>query len=711
MRVAFLSTEFILALSIGAGVLISVMVGTRTSREAAFGCFLAAGGLTLLAARALSGARAAAESDAGGVVGALEFIGVLISVVGVAILIRVAVRERRSMLLQSTLAGATAELQATRGLLNSVLRSAPGATLVLREVVSNDGQRRLEIRIVNGEVEQLFGVSKQRLYGKTLEQVAPMHLREWLSTAASDVKRSGLPYRAERSCRTTARTEWFELAVVPHGDGVTMTVADVTNQKRIEDALRRAAYTDPLTGLANRAMLKKVLADTVHRARRNEDYGFSLMFLDFDRFKQINDSLGHEVGDELLKSIAERLNAEVRRLEPAAAGCPEHLSCRLGGDEFVLLLSGLFDREEAALFAASLVDSFKEAHELSGNSVVSTASVGVVVCEGQYVAASDALRDADCAMYEAKSGGKARYVVFSESMRAKEADTAQFESDLRGAVERQILRAAFQPVVNLWDGQIEGFEALARWDHPSRGSIGPETFIKMAEKLGVIRQLGELMLYRACEAVKLLNEVSISRPVNVHVNHSKLELLDTSFVSVVRRVLDQTGADPQRLTIEITESVCVAHQEQIVPVLRSLRELGVRVVIDDFGTGDSSFIALDRFPIDALKIDRRFLQSEREARSRAAILRAMVEMTHHLHIPVVVEGIETIDDLILLQSLECDHGQGWLLGDAMPLDEAERAVAMGFTRWVQDGALAEKLRVDRRVADHFSRPLGSSRAA
>lgn|GEM_PF-2626822 len=707
-----LSAEFLVALSIGAGVLISVFVGARASREAAVGCFLAAGGLTLLAARVLASPQP--EPDAGLTVPhgmeAVEFVGVLIAVAGVAILTRVAIRERRSVMLESTLAGATAELQATRGLLDSVLRSAPGATLVLREVAGQSSQRRLEIRIVNGEVEQLFGVSKQRMYGKTLEQVAPKHLREWLSTAASDVKRSGLPYRAERRCEAHTRTEWFELAVVPHGDGVTMTVADVTNQKRIEDALRRAAYTDPLTGLANRAMVKKALADAVHRARRNQDYGFTLMFLDFDRFKQINDSLGHEVGDELLKSIAGRLNAELRRLEPPPAGYPEHLSCRLGGDEFVLLLSGIFDENEAAGVADSLVESFGDPHELSGNSVVSTASVGVVVCDGQYMAASDALRDADCAMYEAKTGGKARYVMFTEAMRVLEADTAQFEADLRTAVERQNLRAAFQPVVNLWTGQIEGFEALARWDHPSRGAVEPETFIRMAEKLGIIRRLGELMLYRACEAIKALNEVSIGRPVSVHVNHSKLELLDASFVGLVQRVLDQTGADPQRLKIEITESVCVAHQEQIVPVLCRLRELGVRIAIDDFGTGDSSFMALDQFPIDELKIDRRFLQSEREVRSRAAILRAMVDLAHHLDIPVVVEGIETVEDLILLQSLECDHGQGWLLGDSMPLDEAERAVAMGYAQWVQDGTLIEKLRVDRNVAEHFARAIGARAA-
>lgn len=582
------------------------------------------------------------------------------------------------------------ELRTSHSIVESMMRSGLDAKLVVRAEREHQlSEPRFIVRLVNGQVEQLFGRPAARLRGRPLQDASPQYLRDWLIDAASCAWQTGLPYQAERRF-DNERTEWFEIRAVRHLNGVTISIADTTDRRRVEDALRREAHTDPLTGLANRAKFKQELASTVHRVHQRTSVGYTLMYLDFDRFKIINDSLGHEVGDELLCSIADRMRAALRSLD-IESGC-SGLAARLGGDEFVLLIEGLIDAESVHSLSQELVNLFGEPHQLSGNSVISTASIGVVIDDGAYSDAQDALRDADTAMYTAKEAGKGCYRLFDDHIRSQVTDELSLEKDLRLAVEGNEFHLAYQPIVDLSTGEITAFEALIRWQHDRRGVVQPGSFIELAEELGLIGQIGEWVLREACRAAISLNEVAQDgKQIRVAVNHSKRELLSGDFVGVVRSVIEETGAEPWMIKVEVTESLCVKHMDEVVPVLRDLRAFGVQAVIDDFGTGDSSFTAIEQFPIDVLKIDRCFIRSDRDHRTRAAILHAMIELAHNLQIPVVAEGVESVEDLLMLQSLDADEGQGWLFSEAIRLDEAERLVANGMSRWIESLPIIEHM--------------------
>ena len=617
--------------------------------------------------------------------GIVKLVGLGMLLIGVLLLARSSPRDDDQRLID-----AHKEIRTSHSIVESMLRSGLDAKLVVRaERDHRLSEPRFIVRLVNGQVEQLFGRPAARLRDRPLQDASPQHLRDWLVDAASCAWQTGLPYQAERRF-DNERTEWFEIRAVRHLNGVTISIADTTDRRRVEDALRREAHTDPLTGLANRAKLKQELASTVHRVQQRTSVGYTLMYLDFDRFKIINDSLGHEVGDELLCSIADRMRAALRALD-SASGCTG-LASRLGGDEFVLLIEGLVDVERVHALSDELVNLFGEPHQLSGNSVVSTASIGVVIDNGIYSDAQDALRDADTAMYTAKEAGKSCYKRFDDDIRLQVTNELSLEKDLRLAVEGNEFLLAYQPIVDLSTGEITSFEALIRWQHDSRGVVQPGSFIELAEELGLIGQIGEWVLREACKAAISLNEVSQDgKRVRVAVNHSKRELLSGDFVAVVRNVIEETGAEPWMIKVEVTESLCVKHMDEVVPVLRDLRAYGVQAVIDDFGTGDSSITAIERFPIDVLKIDRCFIRSERDDRTRAAILHAMIELAHNLQIPVVAEGVESVEDLLMLQSLDADEGQGWLFSEAIRLEEAERLVANGMSRWIESLPIIEHM--------------------
>lgn len=587
------------------------------------------------------------------------------------------------------------DLHNARNIAESMLKSALGAKLVLSTEDTPTGQT-FTVRMVNGSVEQLFGAPASKLVNARLERVCPEYLYPWLSKLAAQSIETKLPCQDERRF-DGKHTQWYELRAVAFPSGVTINISDITDRRRIEDALRREAMTDPLTGLANRSQLKSTLAEVVHRVSIRAGRGLTLFYIDFDRFKVINDSLGHDVGDELLCSIASRLKTAVQSLN---TGKGSKLAARLGGDEFVILAEGMHDEEEAARFAAELVSIFAEPHKLGMHNVVSTASIGLAIDQGDSRRAEDIMRDADMAMYSAKETGKGRYVIFDESLRERALSEATLEKDLRVAVEKEEFGIAFQPIINLRTGDVHSFEALIRWVHPMRGYVAPEQFIPLAEELGLIDQIGEQILRRSCFAAKAMQEItSTKRPITVSVNHSKRELLSGKFVDSLASILDETGIDSSLIKIEVTESVCVKHQSEVVPVLEQIRALGVHTVIDDFGTGDSSFSCVEQFPLDQIKIDRRFLHSDRDDTTRRAILSTMIEMAQSLQVPAVCEGIESREELELMLELGCDLGQGWVFAEAMPLDEALELAASGLSRWIENLPLLEAIEKNAKRKD------------
>lgn len=453
------------------------------------------------------------------------------------------------------------------------------------------------------------------------------------------------------------------------------SLTDITRQKEAEEHLRADAMTDRLTGLANRAMAHERINAALRRHRANPKQStFAVLFLDFDRFKIINDSLGHEAGDSLLRGIAERLKTTLRGSDVlGGARMPAGLPARMGGDEFVVLLEDPSGPEDAMVVADRLLNAFASPHKIGGHEVVSTVSIGITTSETGYDRAEDVIRDADTAMYRAKTTGKARHVLFNSQMHDEAKAKLKLESDLRAALDAGQFRLHYQPILALDSGDLYGFEALIRWRHPERGLIPPCDFIPLAEETGLILPIGQWV---AAEAARQLQRWRADLPhcaeLRMNFNLSRRQIIHPDLVGQLRRILQQTGLPPHLLRLEITESMVMHDTRQSVAVLDELRKLGVKLVMDDFGTGYSSLSCLHRFPIDELKIDRSFILNMSERPDYAAVIHAIVTLAHNLRISVTAEGIEQAPQLAQLQALDCDHGQGYHFARPMDAEAAEQ---------------------------------------
>jgi diguanylate cyclase (GGDEF)-like protein/PAS domain S-box-containing protein len=433
-------------------------------------------------------------------------------------------------------------------------------------------------------------------------------------------------------------------------------VRDITEQKRLMEQLHERAFNDALTGLPNRATILRRIQDAIDR----NDGHMALLFLDFDRFKLINDSLGHDVGDALLREIARRLRNGLQKTDCATPA-------RLGGDEFVVLLEKLNSPAEAISIAERLLNVLAESYRLGDHTVYSSASIGVVTSEHSFDSASDMLRDADLAMYEAKMAGKARYAVFDQTLCEKAQARLRIESELRNIVERNELRLVYQPIVSLETGRMVGVEALLRWIHPVRGPVSPAEFITIAEETGIIVPIGSWAIDEACRqfAEWQRSLPPEHRPACVHVNVSRKQLLSPTLVECVGESLARHAVPPECLHLELTESMIMDDPKFTVAVLHELRRLGVKIDMDDFGTGYSSLSCLQEFPIDVLKIDRAFIRNLNRVRDFAALLHAVLTLADNLDLQVVAEGIEDAAQLALLQGLGCAYGQGYFFAKPM----------------------------------------------
>ncbi|HEY2462388.1 MAG TPA: EAL domain-containing protein [Candidatus Acidoferrum sp.] len=428
---------------------------------------------------------------------------------------------------------------------------------------------------------------------------------------------------------------------------------------------------DALTGLPNRLLFIDRLERLIEHTKRHKNYLFAVVFLDLDGFKMINDSLGHVAGDQLLVGVANRLEKCLRVTDTVTRIEKLFTIARLGGDEFTILLDQIADPNDVTLVAERLMSALALPFDLGGKEVFTSASMGIALSSIGYDKAEDILRDADTAMYRAKSLGKSRCEVFDVEMRARVIARLQLETDLRNAVERKEFRNFYQPIISLDSGSIVGFEALLRWQHPGRGLVQPLEFIPVAEETGIIRELGWWNFQEACRQIGVWNaHRNDSSPLTMSVNLSIKQLLQPNLVADIDKLLREMGLSPEILKLEITESTVMADPSGSVEMLRQIKSLGVQLSVDDFGTGYSSLSYLQRFPLDTLKIDRSFTQAIGEGGDSMEIVRTLLPMAKSLRLNVIAEGVETAEQLAILRKLHCEYAQGFYFSKPVTADEA-----------------------------------------
>ena len=473
----------------------------------------------------------------------------------------------------------------------------------------------------------------------------------------------------QRYIHKTGRTVWTSWSVSAASEvhskqpNLIFQIQDISGKKIAEEKLQHEATHDALTGLPNRAFFMSRLGSALEKAHSIGRYKVSVLFIDLDRFKVVNDSLGHLVGDQLLKGIAERLRECMR---------PSDIVARLGGDEFTILVEGTYDEMEVTRIAERIQHKFGIPFDLDGHEVYSSASIGILHASDKHLASEDMMRDADTAMYQAKRAGKARHAVFDEEMHKAAREILQLETDLRRAVERDEITVHYQPIYSLSTNRIEGVESLARWNHPQLGYISPNKFIPLAEEIGLIDSLCEKVLRQACRDIGSLHDRrSKDKQLSMSINLSCRQFAQSSLVQIICGILDETAFSPENLKVEITESVFFEHPERAVQMLNKIRDIGIDINIDDFGTGYSNLSYLMKLPISTLKIDRSFISMVDDDGSNDEIVEAIVNLARNLGLKVVAEGIETAAQLEKLKNLNCEGGQGYYFAAPMNFEELQ----------------------------------------
>jgi diguanylate cyclase (GGDEF)-like protein/PAS domain S-box-containing protein len=520
---------------------------------------------------------------------------------------------------------------------------------------------------VNQRFIEISGYSREELLGQDHKILnSGIHPRSFFAEMWRVIANGGF-WRGEICNRAKdGRLYWVDSSIGPIRDGsgeITGYLAvrfEITHQKLVQEQLYRSANFDELTGLTNRAsLLRRLEQDCLAGA------GYTVLYLDFDRFKMINDSLGHLVGDATLRAIASRLLASARE---SAGGCSDVTVARIGGDEFVVLLTHERGASGGVALAEHLLGEFAKPLRVGEREFFLTASIGITTSEDAGdPGPSEILRRADTAMYGAKVSGGGRYAAYRSDMTDRIHRRLRLENDLHLALEGDHLSLVYQPIISLESGAVAGLEALLRWRHPEHGEIPPDEFIPIAEQTGLAPAIGDFVLREVCrQTARWRRSLGFGAPPWVSINLSRAQLHQHDLVDRFARALRESGVPPETLKTEITESAVMHDREAGIPVLWALRALGVRQCLDDFGTGQSSLESLHELPVDVLKLDRSFIARLTDNRGFAAIVHATIQLASNLSMEVVAEGIETREQMVVLQSMGCDLGQGYLLSRPLP---------------------------------------------
>ncbi|MBU1690840.1 MAG: EAL domain-containing protein [Gammaproteobacteria bacterium] len=521
-----------------------------------------------------------------------------------------------------------------------------------------------------------FNASAQRMFGYDADEVAGMRFYSLVvdetglhESCARLLDGDTLSFVARRKNGVTFPM-LLSVSAFRHGDQQLMAAVaqDISERKAFEEQLSQLAYYDMLTGLPNRRLFLDRLAQAVAQSQRHAKL-LAVMFLDLDRFKNVNDTLGHEIGDELLRLVAERLRSVVRKCDTAA---------RLGGDEFVILLDDIAHVRDAEMVAEKIIELFAQPFNIGGHELFSSTSIGITVFPLDADDTDTLLKNADAAMYGAKHQGRGIYRLYAPEMNASLAERVSMESALRKAIAKENLLLHYQPQILLQyqpqigrvSGEIVGMEALVRWQHPELGLIMPDSFISLAEDSDLIIPLGEWVLHQACEQARIWRDAGLP-PLRIAVNMSPRQLQHPRLLDQIRQTLARTGLDPTCLELEITESMILQHSDELIGTLTELRQMGISIAIDDFGTGHSSLSALQRLPVDVVKIDRSFVSNIITDANDASIVTAVIEMGQKMGLKIIAEGVETEDQMMFLQSRKCDFMQGYYFSKPLPAPEFE----------------------------------------
>lgn len=536
-------------------------------------------------------------------------------------------------------------------------------------IVDRDGF----IRYASPSTQTLLGYPTEGFLTQPVEGFAFIHPdgRERVQRLFLDIiQQSGASAMVEfRARHANGGWRWIEATASnwlddPAVQGVIVNYRDITERKLMELRLQHGVLHDALTGLPNRVLLSDRLAQAIKRSQRNPQYHFAVLFLDLDHFKVINDSFGHPVGDRFLVTAASRLQSCLRSIDTCA---------RLGGDEFVILLDDIHSLDAVVQVARRIIQQLSLPVEIDGQMLYSSVSIGIVFGSAEYNDPAEVLRDADIAMYRAKASGKSRYEVFHPAMREAAQARLALENELRRAVAQREFIVYYQPIMNISSGGLIGFEALVRWQHPTRGILTPAAFLDVAEEVGLGDAIGWQVLEHVCRQLATWQHTfSHAADLSVSVNLSARQFMQPDLYARIVQLLTQYNIPPNCLKLELTESALMEYSQEAAAVLARLRSYGIQIAIDDFGVGYSSLSYLIQLPIDQIKIDRNFIIQLDQAHHSQAIVSAIVNLARSLNLEVVAEGLETAEQVDRMRTVGCHYGQGYLLGYPLPAAEASR---------------------------------------